>query len=37
MKLTLSFQELNPVYFSDYTNSDIGVGYWWDTSENYQI
>ena len=27
MKLTLSFQELNPVYFSDYTNSDIGVGY----------
>ena len=27
MKLTLSFQELNPVYFDDYTNSDIGVGY----------
>jgi hypothetical protein len=28
MKLTLSFQELNPVYFSDYDDStDIGVGY----------
>ena len=27
MKLTLSFQELNPIYFSDYKNSDIGVGY----------
>jgi hypothetical protein len=27
MKLTLSFQELNPIYFSDYKDSDIGVGY----------
>lgn len=28
MKLTLSFQELNPIYFSDYDDStDIGVGY----------
>ena len=28
MKLTLSFQELNPVYFSDYDDStDTGVGY----------
>jgi hypothetical protein len=27
MKLTLSFQELNPVYSSDYKDSDIGVGY----------
>ena len=28
MKLTLSFQELNPVYFSDYDDlNDIGVGY----------
>jgi len=27
MKLNLSFQELNPVYFSDYQDSDIGVGY----------
>jgi hypothetical protein len=27
MKLTLSFQELNPVYYSDYADSDIGVGY----------
>ena len=27
MKLTLSFQELNPIYYSDYADSDIGVGY----------
>ena len=27
MKLTLSFQELNPIYFDDYQDSDIGVGY----------
>ena len=28
MRLTLSFQELNPIYFSDYDDSkDIGVGY----------
>jgi hypothetical protein len=28
MKLTLSFQELNPIYFEDYDDStDIGVGY----------
>jgi hypothetical protein len=28
MKLTLTFQELNPVYFDDYNDStDIGVGY----------
>jgi hypothetical protein len=28
MKLTLSFQELNPVYFSDYNDlTDVGVGY----------
>lgn len=28
MKLTLSFQELNPIYYSDYDDStDIGVGY----------
>jgi hypothetical protein len=27
MVLTLSFQELNPIYFSDYKDSDIGVGY----------
>jgi hypothetical protein len=28
MKLTLSFQELNPIYFSDYNDlTDIGVGY----------
>jgi hypothetical protein len=27
MKLTLSFQELNPIYYSDYNDSDIGVGY----------
>ena len=27
MKLSLSFQELNPVYFEDYQYSDIGVGY----------
>jgi hypothetical protein len=27
MKLTLSFQELNPIYFDDYKDSDIGVGY----------
>ena len=28
MKLTLSFQELNPIYFSDYNDlTDVGVGY----------
>ena len=27
MKLILAFQELNPIYFDDYKNSDIGVGY----------
>jgi hypothetical protein len=28
MKLTLAFQELNPIYFSDYDDSnDVGVGY----------
>lgn len=27
MKLTLSFQELNPIYAEDYSDSDIGVGY----------
>lgn len=27
MKLALSFQELNPIYAEDYTDSDIGVGY----------
>ena len=27
MRLSLSFQELNPIYFDDYKDSDIGVGY----------
>ena len=27
MKMSLSFQELNPIYFEDYKDSDIGVGY----------
>lgn len=27
MKLTLTFQEVNPIYFEDYQDSDIGVGY----------
>jgi hypothetical protein len=27
MKLTMNFQELNPIYFEDYSDSDIGVGY----------
>jgi len=27
MQMNLSFQELNPVYFEDYDNSDTGVGY----------
>jgi hypothetical protein len=27
MQMNLSFQELNPVYFEDYNDSDIGVGY----------
>jgi hypothetical protein len=37
MQLTLQFQELSPIYAEDYKNSDIGVGYWWLTSENFQI
>jgi len=27
MQITLEFQELNPIYFEDYTDSDTGVGY----------
>ena len=27
MKLTMNFQELNPIYFEDYSDKDIGVGY----------
>jgi len=27
LQMNLAFQELNPVYFEDYTDSDIGVGY----------
>lgn len=27
MKLALSFQELNPIYAEDYSDSDLGVGY----------
>lgn len=27
MKLALSFQELNPIYAEDYSDSDVGVGY----------
>jgi len=27
MKLTLTFQEVNPIYFEDYQDSDVGVGY----------
>jgi hypothetical protein len=27
LSMTLQFQELNPVYFEDYDDSDIGVGY----------
>ena len=27
MKMTLNFQELNPIYFEDYKDDDIGVGY----------
>jgi hypothetical protein len=27
MKLTMNFQELNPIYSEDYKDSDIGVGY----------
>jgi hypothetical protein len=27
MKLSMNFQELNPIYFEDYSDSDIGVGY----------
>jgi len=27
MKLSLSFQELNPIYAEDYGDSDVGVGY----------
>jgi hypothetical protein len=27
MKISMNFQELNPIYFEDYSDSDIGVGY----------
>ena len=27
MKLSMNFQELNPIYFEDYSDKDIGVGY----------
>jgi hypothetical protein len=27
LQMNLAFQELNPVYFEDYTDSDTGVGY----------
>lgn len=27
MKMTLNFQELNPIYYEDYQDTDIGVGY----------
>lgn len=27
MQMTLQFQELNPIYYEDYTDSDTGVGY----------
>jgi hypothetical protein len=39
MKLSLSFQELNPVYSEDYDTEEgsLGVGYWWVILENFQI
>jgi hypothetical protein len=27
MKISMNFQELNPIYFEDYSDKDIGVGY----------
>lgn len=27
MKMSLSFQELNPIYYEDYKDTDVGVGY----------
>lgn len=27
MKISMNFQELNPIYYQDYQDSDIGVGY----------
>lgn len=27
MKISMNFQELNPIYFEDYSDSDTGVGY----------
>lgn len=27
MRLTVNFQELNPIYYEDYKDSDVGVGY----------